>query len=86
MKTVYKYALYMGYTTITISGTTPKPVKFGMQHGQPYVWVEHELMGGSTQMEFAIVGTGHSVNLEYTHVDTSFDGDFVWHLYYRRGI
>ena len=76
----------MGYTSLTVGGLNARPVKFGMQFDQMYVWVEHETMGGTTPLSFTIVGTGHSIGTDYKHVETIFDGDYVWHLYYRHGL
>lgn len=83
MKTVYKYPLYLGYTCLTVPGDNVKPLKCAMQHGQYYVWIEHEFAGSSTLLDFQVVGTGHSIGSEYTYVGTTFDGEFVWHLFYR---
>jgi hypothetical protein len=82
MKRIYKYDLYPGYTSILAGGPGARPIKFGMQHGIMRVWIEHLMVSGSTSLQFLIVGTGQSIDSDYVYVDTIFDGEFVWHLYY----
>jgi hypothetical protein len=82
MKTIYKYDLYFGHTSIIAGGLHARPIKFGMQQGIMCVWIEHLMMGGSTSLQFLVVGTGQSINSNYVYVDTIFDGELVWHLYY----
>ena len=80
MRVIYKYPVYHGTCTIHISGNNPKPVKLGMQYGSLYMWVEHDTYGSSL-LEAQVVATGQAVDFSYNHIDTYFDGDYVWHLY-----
>jgi len=82
MKIVYKYDLYAGYTNILVGGMWAKPVKVGMQNGAMKVWIEHTMMGNSTPINFIVVGTGQSIMPNYTYLDSIFDEDYVWHVYY----
>jgi hypothetical protein len=83
MKTIYKYPLYLGYNCLTVPGENVKPLKFARQLGQYYVWIEHEMTGSSTLLDLQVIGTGYSIGSEYSHIDTMFEGEFVWHLFYR---
>ncbi len=80
-RVVYKYPVRIGEETSVSCAAPAKPVHFGVQGGQMFVWVEHGLGPVSTSVSFCVVGTGHPIPDGFEHVQSIFDGPFVWHLY-----
>ena len=81
MRTIYKYELSK---TIELP-INSQVLKAGMQNGGMYLWVLVDPNEKETsQRNFEILGTGHPFEFDYlthTHIDSIFDGPFVWHIW-----
>lgn len=81
-RVVYKYPLDLNRETTVHLVAPAKVVHFGKQGSLYCVWVEHPISGRpDTTITFYVVGTGHPIPEGYEHVQSIFDGPFVWHLY-----
>jgi hypothetical protein len=81
MKVIYKYQL----KPMVLLPKEALVLKAGIQNGELFVWALVD-PNETTHIErlFEIVGTGHSFEhgyLTHRHVDTIFDGPFVWHIW-----
>lgn len=79
MRTIYKYRL--GITTRVPFGINDRVVHVGMQGGLMNAWVEHQLAPPPTMRTLSVLGTGHEIPAGWTHVGTTFDEPYVWHIY-----
>ncbi len=54
---------------------------FGLQHGEPTLWVEVDPDAEQEGRQFRQIGTGHLFEVGSLYIGTWFEGPFVWHLY-----
>ena len=86
MKVIFKFAITMasdftlimphGYKVLHVAEQAPN---------SPFFWAEVDSPPNLDMdlIHFTVVGTGHTVPVEGTHIGTWLSGDFVWHLYQR---
>lgn len=60
-----------------------KILHVGVQHDYPFFWAEVDPTVHGQRIHFAVVGTGHDMPVEGTHLGTWVADPFVWHLYQR---
>ena len=80
MKTIFKYKLNLGLTTIkTFQGV--QWIKAKCIRGEIYLWgiVISDFM--EIEKEIVIIGTGHPIPVKMGYIDTVFDDPFVWHIF-----
>jgi hypothetical protein len=76
MKVVYKYSVASG-----ASIEFPQDAKV-IHVANFMIWVEFDPRAAKdTLFNFKIYGTGHPIPKDACHVQTFFEGAFVWHLY-----
>jgi len=81
METIHKYALQrISYQAVQIPEGSGF-LKFAEQDGVLTVWMEVDKDRPLRPQEFMVVGTGHPVPSDCRHLESCFDGEFVWHLY-----
>jgi len=81
MLTVHKYALeHTDYQTVQIPEGSGF-LHFAEQHEILTVWMEVDTSNNLRPQEFIIVGTGRPVPADVRHLESCFNGPFVWHLY-----
>jgi hypothetical protein len=87
MKKVFKYPLSLVFEETKISlPAQNKLLKVAMRNDEPFVWFEVSLGSDfSGSRTFRIFGTGHEITPGFEHIETFFDGSFVWHLYEKVG-
>ena len=78
-KVIYKYKIVNGPIELPFAA---KILKVGMQRDTPTMWA---LINPETKTEsrnFVVIGTGDEFDdTDMKHVETFFDGPFVWHLF-----
>jgi hypothetical protein len=82
MKTIYKYPLNIGITTVKMP-TGFRFLAVQEQHGQPCLWAEVEPAKLQLDFEFEVIGTGFTVPEGRTYLGTfqALGGNFVGHVY-----
>lgn len=80
MKKVFKYPVgpRVGLPSIP---KYSKFVMFGIQDGQAYAWFEIQEDQPKVTRNLFVVGTGHPILNDVTHLASIQDGPYVWHLY-----
>ena len=85
MRKIYKYPLQ-----ITNRQTLQLPVDAYIIHtgldpqGKPCVWAKVNPDAPPEPINFAIYGTGHTLDEAFTnHAGSFVQGDFVWHVFYQ---
>ena len=80
-KAVYKYNFVSGEAIVVPRGS--KILKAGKQGDQWVVWLEVNLaVDEKVSLNLVVRGTGwHFEGRGSQHIDTVFDGDWVWHVY-----
>jgi len=83
---IYKYELctFVGLPpgdVITIKMPPPYVVKVGVQGPKICLWAEVNPEEAESEYHYKFVPTGAKITSNMRHVETFFDGPFVWHLY-----
>jgi hypothetical protein len=95
MRKVYKYPLEGDYTKVSMPrGASIIKAQVGADYSNPeivatlkgHVWavVETDPKVHPKMKHIRVFGTGHSIDDDLNlikHIDTCFDGDFVWHVF-----
>lgn len=79
-KIVYKYKLFAQSNFLELVRGS-KFLLFGVQGGVPTVWFEVPRSGAQERVLLKVMPTGESFNDDATHLGSTQDGMFVWHLY-----
>lgn len=58
-----------------------RPLHLAVQHGEIHLWAAVDPAGSEVPTEFRLVGTGGKVELDWHHLGTVLDGDYVWHIF-----
>lgn len=83
-KVILKYNVGLGAQGTTLAlPATAKVLHFGPQHLQLKVWIEVDIDAPVFDRHFVIIPTGGEVpsDVNPAHIQTCFDGGYVWHLY-----
>lgn len=58
-----------------------RPLWVSMKDSNLCLWMEVDEDAERVPFEFVVVGTGHGIPEHSKYVGSTFDGDFVWHVY-----
>lgn len=80
---IFKYSVGMqtGPQSILMHGDNGRPIHFGEQGGQLFIWMEVVETLPLTYNNYWLAFTGDAVPGEAAHVGTVQVGALVWHLY-----
>lgn len=86
MRTIYKYPLELGASTITFEVPQGgKVLCVQTQNNMPCVWIDLPDTRAELKYRcFAVFGTGQpmpNINMTYIGTVQTHDGRFVWHVY-----
>jgi hypothetical protein len=91
MKSIYKYTVEPFRNKLEFSGKITKILTAQIQRGKICVWAEVNSEVEEQHYFLYPIGTGWSLDEipefdKFTYLSTvqEFDGDLVWHLYYRK--
>lgn len=85
MKSVFKYQLQYGITTLDLPAGA-KVLRFDMDRmiDEPSIWVlvDRDLKETKPR-KFCLFGTGHDIPMDsqMRYIGTCFEGQLVWHLF-----
>lgn len=80
MKTVHKFPV-IDATLVADVPAAAKVVRFALQGGMLFVWIERGIDAPNSHRVFRVHGTGHPIADEEVHCASCEDGPFIWHLY-----
>lgn len=82
MAAIWKFQLKFSASMQKVSAPRlGKAVFFGIQNGVYCVWAKVQPGEPDRERQFQIVGTGDEIPLNWRHVGTVQNGDYVWHLF-----
>lgn len=81
MKTIWKYPLLPGRTTVWNMPIGARTLFFAMQNGLPTLWALVDPLAERHSCAVYVIGTGHPVPDETRYVGSVLDGEFVWHCF-----
>lgn len=82
-RVVYKYILPQG-GSITLKKPFNRFLKVGEQNENLVLWVEEELEGEETKIQFIVLGTGWKYPDNFQYIDSVQMSDgLVWHVFYK---
>lgn len=85
MRVVYKYPFAHADDVVIEMPKGATVLKVDMQAAVPTLWALVDPAKPIESRAFVMRGTGHPVPDLCYHVDSWFDGPFVWHLFARLG-
>lgn len=85
LQVIYKYPVNIGPTVLNIP-TNGTILKFGVQDGKPYVWIEHTDPSENPEYEerkliMRVTGENWRYKPGFVYMDTIQVGFFVGHIY-----
>jgi len=92
MKRIFKYKVGTTDKQVIMLPPDGEILHFGLQGGEPHIWVKVDPEKTTVRRLFKLVGTGHRFEdeftidgnnhiLEYVGTVTDHEGYFVWHLF-----
>ena len=81
---IFKYVVPMDETFVLKLPAGAVPLHFGMQNGDPCLWARVVESAPMQDYKFRFAGTGHVVAGGWTYIGTTFDREFVWHLFWEK--
>lgn len=83
MRTIYKYPMSKSVDTLELP-VGAHLLRVDMQQDTPTLWALVDPEASKENIRIAILGTGHQypeTDDEVRHINTFFDGPFVWHAF-----
>jgi hypothetical protein len=81
VRTIWKYELSTGLTTIALPAANELRHVDSDPSGLPSLWFEVNTTAPMVNRTFLVVGTGHDIPTEVRFVGSLKAGPFMWHVY-----
>jgi hypothetical protein len=81
MRTVYKYKLDLGTTTVELPENAEILTVGKEPRGNYSLWAIVDTTAPLVKKEFIILGTGHEIPNNAWYIKSFRDGAFVWHVF-----